>query len=437
MQKKLLSLLMVLACLMTSFVAFADGETVTEEDIKKLPAPAEGTGLIEVSDVSGDAEHGYTFVEDSEGNVILHNNLEDAYKIIVYSPSDNLFWYTHVDTVECEGAPGDKPISVKVDEFVSSPDFVSAVTDANPCEFGYQFQVITGNTYVIYLKDDATSLADAVFACRTEDLLNHVEDFTAKLPKYDGQHASVSVELVEKLYSGSKVVGATYNFNYNLPGYNKNGYLYEEFGSSVIITDVNCGVKCPENSKSGSVKFTVDNIRNKTYEAYIITNVGHEYSTSFVVDFASGDNRDPANFPQDEPVVTFVGLPSDAENGRREVLPVVVNVNVPVTLMWNGTQVTNGVSDSINISIVENGIYYYTATTEAGKTTTGYIEIHCFDTSWTPPENAELIVSAGGLVQTGYEVQETNSYYWVLVIIAVVCAAVGVVIIKRKGEKKA
>lgn len=441
MRKKLLLVLLLVVCLVVQALPVTLSATSMEDQVKALPKPGADDLLISWSGLRELDDGSYEFIP--EGDFLYLSNYVENCKVLEFQPSTGEFWYTVIEVTEVPGY-GDEmmPMESRVDKSTDNPNAVlstMALTDR-----GYSITVDNDmDAYLIFLPSDATSLSDAMYACKVPDLLNHVYN---PYKKDTGKELNnkVSVTLLEKLTYSDRVTGARYRFDYDLEGYASDGVIREEHGLRIIVDSIDYAINCTESSKKGSVEFVISNLMNQEYTAYLVTDGGNKYYTTFVVDFADTESRDAYDGSWEKPVVTFDGLPDANSGAVSSPLLVTMHSDIPAIMVFNGATVTSGYQTEAEITIPYNGTFYYSATTPVGQQTNGSIEVSKigYVDSYTP-NGTNLSAAGNGLAQTGEEREELESGSSSAVIVAlssfaIILVAIGCFVMYRKrGGKSA
>lgn len=434
MRKKLLAMLLLIVCVMAQAVTVSAAGSISEADLASLPKPSEGTGIISAFDVTGDKDSGYS-LKTTSGEAEFFNMAGD-YVIVTYVPETGMIWYTGTGS-----AIGDEGENVEFDVFTSTANLSEALSKASVVEKGDFFGTyVTQGAYILFLRSGASSLSDVTFAVKALDLVNYVNDPYANTKDFNGETADVHVEVVDKFLANGKVTSAKFRLVYSLPGYDFYGTLKEEHGFQVFVDTLDAGIRCTEGLTTGFTEFTLTDLRNRSYEATLVTDAGNKYYATFTVDFAEDESREKFTGSFDSPNVTIEGLPSSDAKNISSAITLRVVTDIPARLVWNGTDTGTGYVTLNEVSVNDNGIYYFEAYSEVGKMTSGSIRLDCFTPNGAA--NGESMALSGGdgrLVQTGME-REVSTSNPVLLVFGLITVVAGVACIiyydiKRGGKK--
>lgn len=434
MRKRVLVMLALMMCLLVQMVPVSAAE-VSAADLDSLPKPSQSTNLILSWDLGGDSKSGYTFIDSGDGTTRLSNYAGSGYKILSYEPNSGLYVYSVTAEVETYDPNTEEYYSGESVEIRRSSSLTQALSEVSVTEDSLYFDVSSSlSAYTIFFSPYASSLSDAVYGLKNSELLKHVFDPNADKVAYTGQEIlnDVSVELIETGMTGVSVTSARYILRYNLTGFRHKDEIIPEVAKRVYVDTIYDGIVCNEMS-TGSVEFTITNVRNHEYQAYVYTDHGHRYYTTFTIDFATGNTREQFTGSYDVPVVTFSGIPE--ENGRTDILYLTVDTgDIPVQFIWNGELMNKMYSSKLEIPVNQNGVFRYSATSEVGRTAVGELTIDCFaeGIDAVPLSGQDLVSHDDHLVQTGLNAETTSHVALYILVVGAVLASLGVVVVMKK-----
>lgn len=451
MRKKLYSLMLLVALVLTQVVCVSAADVTSEADLENLPQPP--GSVIYSFGLETDITGARQFNPDSSGRVGL-SNAAGNYKVLTYVPSTGEFWYDWTDAIEIQPIdPSQGSITTEVSAWDFSYSMSEALAKVKTTYVGDFFDTFVGHgAYVIFFQENAKTLYDAVFACKSDNLLWYVFDPASQGVDYDGHFLvnDLEIHLLEKVSAGNGVIGGKYSVKYNIDGYVEGGKLYPDFAQVIDVDGLEVSIQCPINSTHGEEEFVLSGISNGEYMAYITTMSGRVYSRAFNVDYITGSAEAPSQSEQESaftgpytaPVVSFDGIPSGA-NSVSGSLTFRVKTDIPAQLVFDGIDYPGYVTEN-EVTVGSNGSYYYTVISEAGKQTSGFVSITCFadglgevgESLFT--ESLSLATAGTNLVQTGEEkdTSGSNPVVIALAVIAVVSLAGGCLVLFRKKNGK-
>lgn len=454
--KKMLTVLLSSLVLLTSAIPVSASE-------KDLPF----TYKEPSSDVKLFSKDSFNYDYDDEGNIIgldyisgEGNNYEldlfcdSDFKIITYNSDTKSYYSVTEKEVTVDANNGYYEFGTK------KHDSVKSALDASEVYTGGD-TIATLNSpssYILFFKENATSLKDLVYAVKFSDIFNHLDVYNVKKTDsgYTGSDGDdyvediesdddtesnlnksndkISVKLVKKIRTkDGSVTGGKFNISYDL--------------SSSGSTPVSLGITGYEDRDITSAKLkntipiTLDGIDNGVYTFTIYTNNEScdDISCDYIVNFCKSGSVSSRKGKGITPKVTFSGKPKGTVALGNTVI-MKMNTNVETVMRFNGDTLGGGkYSKSCELKITANGIYNYDVISEDGKVTKGILRVDFFKSPLDlskDPINLALANSNSyndtttGLVQTG--LGNTT----LIIIIGSILIISGVVLLVLKGGKK-
>lgn len=417
MRKKLLVFLLLMACVMCQVLPVSAAGGV---DISSLPNPPSDAVLISESDIS--VVNGENVLNGDAGiEGMLTYAGSTPYKIINVR-ADGTFWYsseTPYSWVDEAGVSNTEDVY----EFKSCSSFDEAVRLAQTSVAGYSFGAwFDYDGYVVFV--DGTTPKFKCSVAALADYAGKLGDLGLK--KVDGDLTpSLSISVVEQLTQNSLVSGAKLRLTYNLPGYDWNGYVKDEHIKYVYSEPWTDRYQCETNETSGYMEFEIDPMYNITYTFWVKTDAGHKYPVEFAVNFITASDDIPYTGSYDAPVIKVVGMPTDLITMYPAPLMLTLVADMPVSVSWNGVSVSGGRDIEHDISVTENGVYHYVATSEIGVSTEGDVVVDFLSGAAYNMLGMDLVDSSGSLVQTGIEKVESNSSLGIVAIVGCCLVTLG------------
>lgn len=422
MRKKVWVVLALMACLLMQMVpVFAAGVSVAELDA--IGVPADGH-IISSAGLVGDS-NGWSFGDLSGDSLSLSLGMYGEYKMIAYSPITGLYYYYADGEVVY-----DDEVPVVMEGIQSSSSLETAYSKVYFCTTGCPSFIIPNDmsAYLLVFRDNVSvhSINDALYACKVSDLTKYVIDEKEFNVVNPGTSGAISVTLIDKIIKDAKVVGARYRCDYKIGTCEIYGKTYNENPTFLYVNTIN---RVEVKDKVGSVEFEIPEAYNMEYTAYIETDMGSKYSTKFVVDFVDDLQFEPSSLSDAKPVVEFEGIPTDGSKLSEPLQLTMKTLNVPSRMYINGSEISTMYCNSCEVTITENGRYSYSAVTELGVVTDGFITIDCMESD-VSMSSFGLNKVDSSLVQTGFDVTRSPVVY-IFVAVAVILIGTGAVVVYK------
>lgn len=425
MRKKFLVCLMLIACvLMQAMPVMAAGE-LTVAQLEALPGPGSDADLID----SGDYKQFGSSVEFANvinGVATCTYMYDSPGHVLSYSPTSGMFLYCVEESKTLMNEAGEVDSEYTVLAQRTSSSLATAISESVVLKKGDNLEIFSDvNAWFLFVQSGSSSIG---FACKVSELSDYAYNRFSGMEKADGESGNITIRLLEKIMTGDKVTGAKYSLDYDLPGYDWNGFLKPEYASELFVDTVDTIFKISDSTGSGSYEFTLNKLKNMTYNVELRTDAGNRYTATFVVDYADGAGMATEAYTGslDAPKLWVEGLP-DVEVSAP--VSVTLKSDIPVIFSWNGSIVSSSYVSEATVDVYSSGDYWLEGVTPVGKVTREEIQVSNVSGNFMAGND---LVESSGLVQTGFEMPFEFNLLSFCLIVGFFAVALGVVVIKRR-----